>query len=75
MPRELDSSSTRNPLIPPELALPIDPLLPVIVATAQEDERLEAQLMNAGADDYIHKPLDPARFVARVRAALRRART
>ena len=49
--------------------------LPVIVATAQEDERLEAQLMNAGADDYIHKPLDPARFVARVRAALRRART
>jgi DNA-binding response OmpR family regulator len=49
--------------------------LPVLVATAHDDDGLEAQLMNAGADDYIHKPLDPARFVARVKAALRRART
>jgi len=49
--------------------------LPVIVATAQEDEGLEARLMNAGADDYIHKPLEPSRFTARVKAALRRART
>ena len=29
--------------------------------------------MNAGADDYIRKPIDPERFVARIRAALRRA--
>ena len=49
--------------------------LPVLVATAHEDEGLEAELMNSGADDYIRKPLDPARFVARVKAALRRART
>jgi type IV pilus assembly protein PilB len=49
--------------------------LPVIVATAREDDGLEARLMNAGADDYIHKPLVPARFLARVKAALRRART
>jgi len=48
--------------------------LPVIVAAAREDEGLEARLMNAGADDYIHKPLEPARFLARVKAALRRAR-
>ena len=26
-----------------------------------------------GADDYIRKPIDPARFVARIKAALRRA--
>ncbi len=49
-------------------------VLPVIVATAQEDEGLEARLMDEGADDYIRKPLDPARFIARVKAALRRAR-
>jgi DNA-binding response OmpR family regulator len=30
--------------------------------------------MNAGADDYIHKPLDTVRFLARVKAAPRRAR-
>jgi len=47
--------------------------LPVIVATAHEDQGLEARLMNAGADDYILKPLEPARFTARVKAALRRA--
>jgi len=48
--------------------------LPVLVATAHDDERLETHLMNAGADDYIRKPLDAARFIARVRAALRRSR-
>ena len=37
-------------------------------------EELEANLMNAGADDTIHPPLDPSRFIARVKAALRRAR-
>jgi DNA-binding response OmpR family regulator len=31
--------------------------------------------MDEGADDYIRKPLEPARFVARVKAALRRAAT
>jgi type IV pilus assembly protein PilB len=49
--------------------------LPVIVATAQEDEGLEASLMNEGADDYIRKPLVPTRFTARVNAALRRAKS
>ena len=49
--------------------------LPVIVATAREDEGLEASLMNEGADDYIRKPLVPARFTARVNAVLRRAKS
>jgi CheY-like chemotaxis protein len=47
--------------------------LPIIVLTGAASEELEAQLMEEGADDYIRKPLDPARFVARVKAALRRA--
>jgi type IV pilus assembly protein PilB len=49
--------------------------LPVVVATAREDDGLEARLINEGADDYIVKPLVPARFMARVNAVLRRART
>ena len=47
--------------------------LPVLVLTGSGTEDLEALLMEEGADDYIRKPLEPARFVARVKAALRRA--
>jgi DNA-binding response OmpR family regulator len=36
---------------------------------------VEVELMDEGADDYIRKPIEPARFVARIRAALRRAGT
>jgi type II secretory ATPase GspE/PulE/Tfp pilus assembly ATPase PilB-like protein/ActR/RegA family two-component response regulator len=46
--------------------------LPVIVLTSSEARDDEAALMDAGADDYIKKPIDPVRFVARVRAMLRR---
>ncbi|MEO7042544.1 MAG: ATPase, T2SS/T4P/T4SS family [Gemmatimonadaceae bacterium] len=47
--------------------------LPVVVLTSTDCEETEIELMNEGADDYLRKPLDPARFVARVRAVLRRA--
>ena len=47
--------------------------LPVLVLTGSIGEDTEAQLMDEGADDYIRKPLEPARFIARVKAALRRA--
>ncbi len=47
--------------------------LPVIVLTGSSDPNLEAELMDKGADDYIRKPIEPARFVARVKATLRRA--
>jgi type II secretory ATPase GspE/PulE/Tfp pilus assembly ATPase PilB-like protein/ActR/RegA family two-component response regulator len=47
--------------------------LPVLVLTGTKSQAAEAQLMEEGADDYIRKPLNPARFVARVKAALRRA--
>jgi DNA-binding response OmpR family regulator len=34
---------------------------------------MEVKLMDEGADDYIRKPIDPPRFVSRIKAALRRA--
>jgi type II secretory ATPase GspE/PulE/Tfp pilus assembly ATPase PilB-like protein/ActR/RegA family two-component response regulator len=47
--------------------------VPVVVLTGSEGDEAEINAMNAGADDYIRKPLEPARFVARIKAALRRA--
>jgi DNA-binding response OmpR family regulator len=48
--------------------------IPIIVLTAraQRDDKLKG--LTLGADDYITKPFDPAEFLARVRAVLRRAR-
>jgi type II secretory ATPase GspE/PulE/Tfp pilus assembly ATPase PilB-like protein/CheY-like chemotaxis protein len=46
--------------------------LPVIVLTGNDDGDTEVALMNEGADDYLRKPLDPSRLIARVRAVLRR---
>ncbi len=48
-------------------------MLPVIVLTGADEHDTEVELMDAGADDYIRKPIDPPRFIARVKAALRRA--
>lgn len=48
--------------------------LPVIVVTAQEDEDTVVAALQAGADDYIVKPPKPLELLARVGAALRRAR-
>jgi DNA-binding response OmpR family regulator len=47
--------------------------LPVVVLTGSSSPELEIELMEQGADDYIRKPLDPLRFIARVKATLRRA--
>ena len=47
--------------------------VPVIVATARDDEGLIVKLLDAGADDYVVKPYDPAHLEARIRAVLRRA--
>jgi type IV pilus assembly protein PilB len=54
-------------------AHPATQRLPIVIFTGSEDESLEAELMDEGADDYLRKPVDPARFVARIRAVLRRA--
>jgi type II secretory ATPase GspE/PulE/Tfp pilus assembly ATPase PilB-like protein/ActR/RegA family two-component response regulator len=47
--------------------------LPVVVLTSAETPETEVELMEEGADDYIVKPIDPPRFVVRIKAALRRA--
>ncbi|MBI4538018.1 MAG: Flp pilus assembly complex ATPase component TadA [Gemmatimonadetes bacterium] len=47
--------------------------LPVVVLTGLGDAETEVELMEQGADDYLRKPIEPARFLARVKAALRRA--
>ncbi len=47
--------------------------LPVVVLTGSTDPVAEPQLLEAGADDYIRKPIDPHTFVARINATLRRA--
>ncbi|HKS06934.1 MAG TPA: ATPase, T2SS/T4P/T4SS family [Gemmatimonadaceae bacterium] len=46
---------------------------PIIVLTGSSSDDTEISAMDAGADDYVRKPVDPARFLARVRATLRRA--
>ncbi|MCL8252449.1 response regulator transcription factor [Aeromicrobium fastidiosum] len=49
--------------------------VPVLVATARDDEREIVRLLDAGADDYLIKPYSAAQVLARVRAVLRRGRT
>lgn len=46
--------------------------VPVIVATAREDESSMVALLDAGADDYVVKPYSGEQLTARVRAVLRR---
>ncbi|MDP2959407.1 MAG: ATPase, T2SS/T4P/T4SS family [Longimicrobiales bacterium] len=47
--------------------------LPVLVRTGTGSDKLEAELLEAGADDYVEKSVDPERFLARVHAVLRRS--
>jgi DNA-binding response OmpR family regulator len=47
--------------------------VPVIVATARDDETQIVALLDAGADDYVVKPYATAQIEARIRAVLRRA--
>ena len=54
-------------------AEPATARLPVVVLTGAETGETEIELMDRGADDYIRKPIDALRFVARIKAALRRA--
>jgi DNA-binding response OmpR family regulator len=46
--------------------------LPVVVATGSDDPGVEMELFEAGADDFVVKPVDPRRFLLRVQAVLRR---
>jgi two-component system, OmpR family, response regulator PrrA len=46
--------------------------VPVIVATARDDDASVVRLLDAGADDYVIKPFSAAQMDARIRAVLRR---
>ncbi len=46
--------------------------VPVIVATAQDDEVRIVRLLDLGADDYVVKPFSGSHLAARIRAVLRR---
>src|SRR5690242_19849695 len=46
--------------------------VPVVVATARDDEREIVRALDAGADEYIVKPFSGAQLDARIRAILRR---
>ena len=46
--------------------------VPIIVATARDDEADVVRLLNAGADEYVIKPYSGPELEARVRALLRR---
>ncbi len=47
--------------------------VPVIVATARDDDRSLVACLDAGADDYVIKPYSTTQIEARIRAVLRRA--
>jgi DNA-binding response OmpR family regulator len=47
--------------------------VPVIIATARDDEAEIIRLLHAGADDYLVKPYSAAHLAARIAAVLRRS--
>lgn len=47
--------------------------VPVIIATARDDDAEIVRLLDAGADEYVVKPYSGAELEARVRALLRRS--
>jgi two-component system, OmpR family, KDP operon response regulator KdpE len=48
--------------------------MPIVVLSAIGDEEKKVEALAAGADDYVTKPFGPRELVARLEAALRRAR-
>jgi DNA-binding response OmpR family regulator len=49
--------------------------VPILVATARDEEAAIVELLDAGADDYVVKPYTTAQIEARMRAILRRGAT
>jgi two-component system KDP operon response regulator KdpE len=49
-------------------------IVPIIMLTARAADADKVAGLDAGADDYLAKPFGPEELLARVRAALRRAR-
>lgn len=53
-------------------ALRADSIVPIIIITAQTDTHDMVAGLEAGADDYVTKPVVPKELAARIRALLRR---
>ncbi len=49
-------------------------LVPIIVMSAHEQDHTKARALDAGADDYLTKPVNVVELLAQVRAVLRRTR-
>lgn len=47
--------------------------IPVMMLTAKTEEQSTVNGLDAGADDYIHKPFRPRELLSRIRAILRRS--
>jgi two-component system KDP operon response regulator KdpE len=47
--------------------------MPILVLSARHSDEEKVRLLDAGADDYLTKPFNPAELEARVRALVRRA--
>lgn len=47
---------------------------PIMILTAREDSYDEVSGLEQGADDFLHKPIQPRLLLARLRALLRRTR-
>jgi DNA-binding response OmpR family regulator len=47
--------------------------LPIVILTGSANAEDELAMMEEGVDDYLRKPIDPARLKARCRAVLRRS--
>src|SRR3954462_7741944 len=51
------------------------PFIPIILVTAKSDQRAKVTALDAGADDFLVKPVEFAERLARVRAMLRLQRS
>jgi two-component system, OmpR family, KDP operon response regulator KdpE len=51
------------------------PHLPIIVLTVRDEEDDKVEALDAGADDYVTKPFQIRELTARLRSAIRRAKT
>ncbi len=52
----------------------IDPLVPILLLSARGEETDRVRGLDVGADDYVAKPFGARELIARVKAALRRAK-
>jgi two-component system alkaline phosphatase synthesis response regulator PhoP len=49
--------------------------IPILMLTSEESVDSETLALSLGADDYVHKPVEPRRLAARIKALLARSKT